>query len=209
MTNILQKRLQFDNQQMPGYRCNEYLLVLLPHEDLRNRINNIKKDFTEKFDIAPGFSGKPHLALVTFSVWEMMEEKLLQKLHVIAMGMPPFKVDLKDYGSFPTHTIFINVQSKLPVTNLIRNLREARRLMRCPGQEPFFISTPYMPVGRKLSPEQYDKAWKEYSHRQFTASFIADGMLLLKRKPGEKNYQIVQRLEFQNMPVGIKQAELF
>ncbi len=197
------------NPQMPGYRCNEYLVVLLPHEDLRTRVNNIKKDFSEKHNTIAASSSKPHLALASFSVWEMMEEKLLQKLRIIAMGMPPFKVDLKDYGSFPTHTIFINVQSKIPVMNLVKSLKEARRLMRCPGNEPYFITTPYMPVGRKLSPEQYDLAWKEYSHRHFTASFIADGMLLLKRRPGDRNYQIVQRLEFMNLPVNIKQAELF
>ncbi len=198
-----------ENTSMPGYRCNEYLIVLLPHEDLRNRINNIKKDFTEKYNTPPALTTKPHLALASFSVWEMMEEKLLQKLHVIAMGLPPFKVDLKDYESFPTHTIYINVQSKLPITNLVKSLKEAKRLMRCPGKEPFFVATPYIPIARKLPSAIYDQAWKEFSHRHITASFIADGMLLLKRKQGEKNYQIVQRLEFLNLPVHTKQAELF
>jgi 2'-5' RNA ligase len=202
MANIL-------DPQMPGYRCNEYLIVLLPHEDLRNRINNVKQDFTAKYNTSPSLSTKPHLALASFSVWQMMEEKLLQKLHVIAMGMPAFKVDLKDYGSFPTHTIFINVQSKIPVMSLVKKLQEAKRLMRCPGKEPFFINTPYIPIGRKLSPEIYETAWKEFSHRHFTASFIADGMLVLRRKQGEKNYQIVQRMEFQNLPVDARQAELF
>lgn len=194
---------------MPGYRCNEYLVVLLPHEDLRNRINQVKKDFTEKYDLAPGLSTKPHLALASFSVWEMMEEKLLQRLHVLSMGQAPFKVELKDYGSFPNHTIFINVQSKTPVNNLVKRLRDSRRLMRCPGKEPFFISTPYIPIGRKLNQEKFQQAWKEFSHRHFTASFIADGMLLLKRRPGDKNYQIVERLAFLNLPVETRQAELF
>jgi 2'-5' RNA ligase len=198
-----------ENSELPGYRANEYLVVLLPHEDLRNRINNIKNELAQKYNTPKPKSTKPHLALASFSVWEMMEDKLLQKLHVIAMGFPPFKVELKDYSSFPTHTLFINVQSKLPIMNLVKNLKEARRLMRCPGKEPFFVETPYIPISRKLSDEQYEIAWKEYSHRHFTASFVADGMLLLKRRAGDRNYQIVQRFEFLNMPVNIKQAELF
>ena len=40
-------------------------------------------------------------------------------------------------------------------------------------------------------------------------SFIADSMLLLKRPVGEMKYQIVNRFEFQNMPVTTKQGELF
>ena len=30
---------------IPGYRIYEYLLVLNPHEELRNKIMQIKKDF--------------------------------------------------------------------------------------------------------------------------------------------------------------------
>jgi len=34
-------------------------------------------------------------------------------------------------------------------------------------------------------------------------------MLLLKRDEGDKAWQIVQRFEFQNLPVDVKQGELF
>ena len=34
---------------MPGYRYNEYLLILNPHEELRNRIIQIKKEFYDKY----------------------------------------------------------------------------------------------------------------------------------------------------------------
>jgi hypothetical protein len=58
-------------------------------------------------------------------------------------------------------------------------------------------------------PWQYEKGWLEYSHRHFTGSFIADNMLLLKRHEDQKRYQIVQRFDFQNLPVSTKQGELF
>jgi hypothetical protein len=61
----------------------------------------------------------------------------------------------------------------------------------------------------KLQPWQYEKGWLEYSNRHFTGRFIADGMLLLRRPIGEMKYQIVQRFEFQNLPVTTKQGELF
>lgn len=69
---------------------------------------------------------------------------------------------------------------------------------------------PHISVARKLAPWQYEKGWLEYSHRHFTGRFIADGMLLLKRPVGEKNYQIVKRFEFQNLLIATtKQGELF
>ena len=47
-----------------------------------------------------------------------MEERIIQRLRTIAMGFCPFKVELKDYGSFPSHTIYIQVTSKLPIRGL-------------------------------------------------------------------------------------------
>jgi hypothetical protein len=75
--------------------------------------------------------------------------------------------------------------------------------------KPHFIDDPYIMIARKLLPWQYEKGWLEYSHRHFTGRFIADSMLLLKRRQGDRAYQIVQRLEFMNLPVTTKQGELF
>jgi 2'-5' RNA ligase len=195
---------------MPGYRLNDYLLVIPPNEELRNRINSVRKGFNDKYTPSMPLTGKPHLALVHFVAWNMMEEKLVNRFHHIAMGMTPFKIELKDFASFPTHTIYINVTTKIPVQNLVKELRTAQKLMKAdPDHDPHFIAEPFIPVARKLLPWQYEKGWLEYSQMHFSAKIIADGMLLLKRPLGEKNYQVVQRFEFMNLPVTTKQGELF
>jgi 2'-5' RNA ligase len=197
-------------QHMPGYRRNEYLLVLNPHEELRNKVNAVKKEFYDNYKAPSALGGKPHLTLVKFDQLEMMEERLVNRLKAIAMGYPPFKVELKDYGSYPSHTIFINVTSKLPIQNLVKELKQVQRLMKMDNEhKPYFIDEPNMIVARKLVPWQYEKAWLEYSHRHFTGRFIADSMLLLKRREGDKAFQIVQRFEFMNLPITTKQGELF
>ena len=197
-------------QHMPGYRRNEYLLVLIPHEELRNRIFTVKREFYDNYKAPSAIGGKPHVALVKFDQLEMMEERLVNRLKTIAMGYPPFKVELKNFGSYPSHTIFINVTSKLPIQNLIKELKESQRLMKSDNEhKPHFMDDPHITIARKLVPWQYEKAWLEYSNRHFTGRFIADGMMLLKRREGDKNYQIVQRFEFMNLPVSTKQGELF
>ena len=92
---------------------------------------------------------------------------------------------------------------------LVKELRTAKRLIKSPENEPHFINEFYIPLAIKLAPAQYEKIWSEYRYRQFTGSFIADNMLLLKKMPGEKNYQVAQRFEFLNLPVSVKQGELF
>jgi 2'-5' RNA ligase len=189
---------------------NEYSLILNPHEELRSRILQVKKDFYEAYEASGAIGGKPHITLVRFTQMALMEERIVQRLRTIAMGYCPFKVELKDFGSFPSHSIFINVISKLPVRGLVKEVRDIQRLMK-PDKEhkPYFVDEPHLIIGRKLLPWQYEKGWLEYSHKSFTGRFIADSMLLLKRREGDKAWQIAERFAFQNLPVTTRQGELF
>ncbi len=196
---------------IPGYRIFEYLLVLSPHEELRNKIMKVRQEFNDEYKVSTALGGKPNLILANFLQYEMMEERLINRLKVVAMGFHTIKVELRDFGSYPSHTIYINVVSKVPVQTLVKEIRhESQRLMKLnDDNKPHFILEPHLTIARKLQPWQYEKGWLEYSNKNFTGRFIADGMLLLKRPLDEKKYQVVQRFEFQNLPVTTKQGELF
>ena len=196
---------------IPGYKVYEYLLVLNPHEELKNKIMAVKKEFYEKYQAETARWSKPHITLVNFVQYGMLEERIINRLKIIGMGFQPVKIELRDYGSFPSHTIFINITSKVPIQSLVKQIRtETQKLMKLDADnKPHFILEPHLTIARKLEPWQYEKGWLEYSHRHFTGRFIADSMLLLKRPIGELKYEIVQRFEFQNLPVNTTQGDLF
>lgn len=196
---------------MPGYRIWEYLLVLDPGQDLAQRIHKIREEFAGKYKSGLVTTLRPHIALVHFQTWEMMEEKILQRLKSISLGLTPFRCEIKDYGNQPSHTIHLNVTSRTQVKQIIDSLKEASRLMKLSNDhKPHFMEDPQIPIARRLKPWQFEEGWREYSHRHFTGKFIADGMLLLKRAAGSKSrYQIVQRFEFKDLPVLTKQGSLF
>lgn len=200
---------------MPGYRLYEYLLVLSPHEELWNRIMKTKEEFSDKYKSDHAKWGKPHITLVNFIQYEMMEERIVNRLRMVAMGSTAFKVELKDFGSFPSHTIYINVTSKLPIQNLIKTIRtDGQRLMKLnDDNKPHFIMEPHLTIARKLKPWQYEKGWMEYSNKHFTGRFIADNMTLLKRQvvadEARTKYQVREKFVFQNLPVATKQGDLF
>ncbi len=196
---------------LPGYRINEYLLVLAPPTELVTKIQKVKEEFASTYENETARWMRSHLALVNFNQYEMMEERIINRIKPIAMGHYPFKVELKDFGSFPSHTIYINVTSKVPIQELVKMIRqETQRLMKMDEEhKPHFIMEPHITIARKLKPWQYEKSWLEYSHKNFTGRFIADSMLLLKRRMGEIKYQVASRFEFQNLPVLTKQGALF
>src|SRR5688572_22061296 len=140
---------------MPGYRHAEYMVVLNPHEELRQRISHVRKQFAEKYNEGGQVLGRPNITLAKFRVMEMMEEKIMNRIKVTSMGTAPFRVSLKGYGSFPSHTIYIQVTTKAPVQNLVKDLRMFKSLMRSPEADPYFLSEPYIAIARKLNPEQF------------------------------------------------------
>lgn len=201
--------MKTDILSLPGYRMCEYLLVLQPHEELWNKVVSIKKEFAQKFEAPSAEWGKPHITLVKFSQLQMMEERIANRLKMIAMAMPAFKVELKDFGSFPSHTIYINVETKVAIQMLVKHLKTAQSLMKTKEVKPHFMESFHLTIARQLLPWQYEKGWLEYSHRHFTGRFIAGNMLLLRRPEGVKGYQTVQKFEFMNMPVVTTQGALF
>ncbi|HSC52744.1 MAG TPA: 2'-5' RNA ligase family protein [Phnomibacter sp.] len=84
----------------------EYMLVLKPHEELRNHIRQVKDAFAEKYDAPMARFLEPHITLVRFLCWDMVEAKIVQRLQHIAISTAAFSIELKDFGSFPSHTIY-------------------------------------------------------------------------------------------------------
>lgn len=194
---------------LTGYNLNEYKIVIPLPEHLEHKIHKLRLAFGEAFQYRPDPS-RPHLTLAMFSQIEMMEERLMQKLRTIGMAASPFKLEMKDFGSFPSHTIFIHVTTKEPVRELVRSLREIQRMMRIDADhKPYFLSEPVISIARKLKPWQFEKGWLEYAHRQFTGRCVAESLLLLKRKGPSMPWQIIQRVELQALPVATVQQELF
>ena len=194
----------------PGYRQVDYLLVLQPHEELRNTILQEKQNFAKEFDCPTAMHGKPHVTLVRFKQHEMLETRIIQRWKNIAMSITPFKVELKGFGSFPSHTIYINITSKVQIVDLVKALRAPQKLMKLDkDNKPHFITEPHLTIARKLLPWQYEKGWLAYEHKHFHGRFIADHALLLKRREGNNAYQIAGKFMFENIKVETKQGELF
>jgi 2'-5' RNA ligase len=146
--------------------------------------------------------------------YEMMEKRIVDKLKLVGLGFPPFKIELNGFGSYPAHSIFIKMVSPEAVKKLIREVRETTQPLMKLNKEtkPHFFDESNITIARKLVPWQYEKAWLEYSQKHFTGRFIADGMLLLKRADNKSSWQIVQRFEFANLPIHnvlAEQGELF
>ena len=148
----------------------------------------------------------------------MMEERVINRLKTIAEGCKPFLLELNGYKSLPSHTIYINVESKQSVQHLIKDLTSSQKIMTVNKEnKPHFMKDPYFIIAAKLLPWQYEKGWLQYSHMHFRERFMAGEIILLKRPltassenrfPGD-SFNVVRQFKFLNLPVSTKQGDLF
>jgi 2'-5' RNA ligase len=203
--------MKLSGNSLPGFKVAEYLLVMQPHADLWDKIMQLKKEFADTYQATTALWSKPHLTVANFLQYEMIEPKLLQKLQQLTKTLQPIKIELKDFGSFPAHTIYINVTSKVPIQTMVKKIRtETQKLMKLnKDNTPHFMLEPHFTIARKLLPWQYEKGWLAFSHKEFTGRFIASNMLLLKRPLGEMKYSQLKVFDFLQQQETNQQTELF
>lgn len=193
-----------------GYLVNEYALVLQPHEELVNTIMEEKKIFSEAFQCPEALHVKPRITLVHFKQHELIEPHIVRQVNNITATLSGFKVELKDFGSYPTHTIYINVVSKVQIMDIAKELKASQKLMKLDDEnKPHFLTEPNISIARKLLPWQYEKAWIEYEHKHFHGRFVADHILLLKRRENTKMWKTAMRFDFKNIKADMAQGALF
>lgn len=196
-----------------AYRINEYLLVLSPPADLWKRIVDIKTDFADTYQSDHARWGKPHITLVNFLQFEMMETRIRNCLQELATGFCELEIELRDFGSFPSHTIYIDVHNRTLIQQMVAQIRAvAGKLMKLDKDHPpHFAIRPHLTIARRLQPLQFAQAWREYEGLRFSGDFMADSMLLLKRPvdDGPKGYCIAGSFRFENSPTLLTAGKLF
>jgi len=189
---------------------NEYLLVIQPNEDLYERIMILKKHFSDNYQCPQALHLKPQITLIKFSQYELAESRFVNRLRNIATANPSFKITLNDFGSLPSHTIYVNIQTTNQLAELTKELKQVQAYIKPDAQhKPHFITEPIISIAYKLLPWQYEKGWLEYSNTHFNASFMVNEILLLKKKEGTNGYKTIERFPLLNQVRKLEQASIF
>lgn len=200
-----------NTENILDYAISEYLLIIHPNEDISDRISFIKKEFSDVYQKTDAAFGKPHITIANFLQYQMIEPKIITRLHAVAATCSHTKIELNNFGSFPTHTIYVNVTSKIPFQQIVKNIRQhTQQLFKLNNDnKPHYILEPHIPIARKLLPWQYEKAWTEYQYLHFRGTFIANEMQLLKKELNNTKYKTIASFSFLGQTAAVTQGALF
>lgn len=193
-----------------GDSVNDYMLMLSLPAVLHGKVKEIKKEFSEKFAAPAALWGNTDIAIVTFRQPVSLEEKILEKIKMICESLPYFKLNLRGFNSYPTHNIHFQVESKKSVHELVKEFRRLQEILKFKKElKPHFLDNPNITLASRLLPWQYEKAWLEFQHRHFYASFIADQVKCLRKRQDENTFEVAGHFRFLNLPLATIPGTLF
>jgi len=189
---------------------NEYLLVIVPNEEVCEKIMTLKQHFSTNYQCPQALHVKPQITLLKFSHYELSESRFVNRFRNIAMVNAPFKITLNDFGSYPSHTIYVHIQTTNQLTILTKELKQVQAFIKPDNQhKPHYITEPIISIAHKLLPWQYERGWLELSNTHFNTSFTVTELQLLKRKEGGNGYKLSARFPLLNNVKRLEQASMF
>ncbi len=169
-------------QESTGRMVYEYLLVALPDKAVAKRVEAEKKYFATHFGAKWVTESIPGISVVHFQAQPEMEDTLLRWLHRIISNLQGFPVTLSNFSGIKPHTIYLRVSNHQPFQRLAKALQAIDQFVRSnghPGMQT--ILNPHLDIACHLPSETYGQAVEAYAQKDFSASFLVNELVLLRR----------------------------
>ena len=174
-----------------------YFLALLPPEDLREKVKEIKLEISGRYGAAHALKSPAHITLqMPFRKKESAERSMEEALSHFSKKCKPFHIELDGFDFFPPKVVFIRISDHRPVialrNNLLPVLWEKLELTKKQTGSRFH---PHLTVAtRDLKEEDFPLAREDFSQRDFKADFKVKSLYLLKHNG--KNWDIFKEFPF-------------
>ena len=172
---------------------NLYFIAVIPFRDLRDKVNELKRDIAMRFYSARAQKVMPHITLKAPFHWPATSHATLLKwFDNLKLPEHTFTLALQGFGSFNNKNnpvIFIKPAANLPLILLQRELINSFEALEPAVVRPTDKNfTPHMTIAyRDLTPANFEKAWEEYSHKEFEEQFEINAVHLLQHNGAQWN----------------------
>jgi len=121
----------------------------------------------------------------TFKTDHHTIQQYIPRLKSLFASFSAFECQIRNFGTFPKHTIFAAIENPRPFKKIRQELYLQRKHSNLLDRWaiPSQHIHPHVTVAyRDLTQENYDAGWAKYSQLQFSAEFKIDHVHLLQHK---------------------------
>jgi len=168
----------------------EYMLVVCPGKEVYKMIMDEKWQFFRKYGHSLTIKTRPHVTVSNFLAWDHMESTIIRRLQNLVREQRSFRVTLNNYSGFPSHTVYIRIQENEGLRDLNYRLKAIDPYVK----ETRWLTArsmhyPVISLAPQLSAELYENAIKDYSNKEFHASFEVAELVLFRRQHPHDKYK--------------------
>jgi 2'-5' RNA ligase len=175
---------------------NLYFFAILPPFNIAAELNEIKKEFAEKYGSSKALKSPPHITIIPpFFANDTFEKSIESKVNGFAKDCRHISINLNGFGEFNNKVIFVEMKknAELQVFYDAFSAFFTGLGFEITSMNKFFH--PHVTVAfRDLSAENFKKAWPLFKDREFKDSFSAVSIHLLKHK--EDQWQVIKEFSF-------------
>lgn len=174
-----------------------YFIALIPGREIRDRVQVVKERMKADYNAGHALKSPAHITLqMPFKRNSREEPVIFAALEKFALKESPFSLEINGYGCFPPRVIFIRIIDHKEVKSLHARLKKVLK------DELGFIQSevmndvqPHITVAtRDLTKEAFRKGWPELQKEEFTGSFDARSLFLMKHNG--KSWDIFKEFPF-------------
>lgn len=173
-----------------------YVAVVCPPE-IDEKVLQYKHWMRERFGCKAALKSPAHLTLIApFWLEVELERTLKETTQQFQSALLPFDIRLNNFDHFSNRVLFVHTEANESLARLQFETTKHFQL-----QFPAAVKTdnrPFHPhvtiANRDMSPSAFLKAWERFSKEDYTASFIADGISLLKLQEGK--WEVIEEKKF-------------
>lgn len=163
-----------------------FIAIMLP-DDISTKVISVQQEIAERFNSRKALRNLPHITLkAPFNLPAMAPENILGWFSELQIELPPFQLQLQNFGAFKNHehpVIFINPVENAALLSLQKSVVRQfyQTFDRAGVNATDFSFNPHITLAyRDLKPDMFEAAWTEFQNRKFSADFNIDRIELLK-----------------------------
>jgi len=207
-TNFLALHLPFYPEILPQVPANskslfkfyqdrslEYLLVVSPPDFIKKDVFEYKKLLCDKIGSYCSYRSIAHLTIACFLMDKKREKALHNSLQIIAAEQSKIAFSINGFKAFKTSgTVYMLINEKKAFSNLSKNICQKTLIANISSKYKTITTVPHLTIGKQLE-ERFVTAYHFLREQSYNQTFIADGILLLRRN-NQNKYEPVQAFPF-------------
>jgi len=177
-----------------------YFIAFIAPGDVDEVISKWKGFMKERFNCSVALRSPAHITLIPpFWMDEIHQSKLETALDEFARQERKFAVELRDFGAFRPHVIYVTVRANdelLQVRSRLEKFLTKGQIFPIKKDDRPF--EPHVTIAtRDLHKKSFREAWMIFKEKKYHASWQVDSIGLLKHN--QKNWDVIFTSQFKSI----------